>query len=187
MNRELILTGAKRPMKLICPSCGATHSACAWLNDSIARQSIILAGSMQHDISSRCFAYLALFRPPGRALQWRKVLKLLVDLQKLVTIPEITWNNGQARMNSARIWGVALDRIIENPPGRLPLKTHGYLHSIAYDIANDLDRQSEVKQNQAERRGIVHREHTQTEPERIFLDVAEMKKIAENKHRERKK
>lgn len=174
-------------MKLICPSCGATHSACAWLNESIARQSIVLVGSMQHDISSRCFAYIALFRPPGRALQWRKVLKLLVELQKLVSIPEISWNNGQARMNSARIWGMAIDRIIENPPQRLPLKTHGYLHSIAYDIANDLDRQSEVKRNQAERSRTIHREHIQTEPERIFLNVDEMKKVAKENYKKSKK
>jgi len=170
-------------MKLICPSCGSTHSACAWLNDALARQSIILAGSMQYDISSRCFAYLSLFRPPGRALQWRKILKLLTELQALVSTPEIKWDNGQARKNSARIWGIALDRIIENPPKRLPLKSHGYLTSIAYEIANDLDRQSEVHRNQAERRGTIHREHTETEPERVFLDVEEMKKIAKKRRR----
>lgn len=165
-------------MKLICPSCGATHSADAYLNDAVARQSLILAGSMQHDISSRCFAYLSLFRPAGRALQWRKILKLLSELQALVSTPEIKWDNGQARKNSARIWGIALDRIIEKPPRRLPLKTHGYLTSIAYEIANELDRQSEVQRNQAERNGTIRREHTRAEPERAFLNVEEMKKIA---------
>lgn len=172
-------------MKLICPSCGATHSACAWLSDSIARQSLIIAGSMQYDISSRCFAYIALFRPPGKSLQWRKVLKLLTELQELVSIPEISWKNGQARTNSARIWGIALDRIIENPPNRLPLKSHGYLTSMAYEIANDLDRQAEVKQNESERRGITRREHTQSEPERISFE--EMKKITSENYRNRKK
>jgi len=116
-------------------------------------------------------------------LQWRKILKLLTELQALVSTPEIKWDNGQARKNSARIWGIALDRIIENPPKRLPLKSHGYLTSIAYEIANDLDRQSEVHRNQAERRGTIHREHTETEPERVFLDVEEMKKIAKKRRR----
>ena len=172
-------TGGYSSMKLICPSCGATHSACAWLNDPLARQSLVLAGSMQYDVSSRCFAYLSLFRAPGRSLQWRTILKLLAELQELVSEPEIRWKKQAARMNSPQMWGIALDRLIENPPARLPLKSHGYLTSIAYEVANDFDRQNEVKRNQAERNGTLHRrEHTDTGQERIFLDVDEMKKIA---------
>lgn len=173
-------------MKLICPSCGATHSACAWLDDTLARQSLVLAGSMQYDISSRCFTYLALFRPPGRVLQWRKILKLLAELQKLASEPKIRWKNQAARMNSPKIWGIALDRLIENPPIRLPLTSHGYLTSIAYDVANEFDRQNEVQRNRAERNGAFRRPTgANTEPERIFLDVNEMKKIADKRRKKK--
>ena len=182
-------------MKLICPSCAATHSADAWLNDAVARQCLILAGSMQHDISSRCFAYLSLFRPHGRALHWRKVLKLLAELQTLVSVPDIQWEGGPARMSSMRAWGIALDRVIEHPPKRLPLKSHGYLKAIAYEIADELDKQNEVRRNQSERNGTFRGQRSEVggqksevrgqEPERIFLDVDEMKKIADEKFRKK--
>lgn len=173
-------------MKLICPSCGATHSADAWLNDAIARQCLVLAGSMQHDISSRCFAYLSLFRPAGRALQWKKVLRLLTELQALVSMSDIKWEGKPARTNSSRAWGIALDRVIESPPRRLPLKSHGYLRAVAYDLADELDRQSEVKRNKSEREGTFRRKQGKnSEPERISFE--EMKKVTNENYRNRKK
>ena len=140
-------------MKLVCPSCGAVHSVEGWSNDPVARQCLKLAGEMPHDVSSRCFAYLALFRPPGRSLQWKKVLRLLAELKELVTLPHIQWEKKVARPNSAHAWGTAMERMIEHPPKRLPLKSHGYLRSVAYEICDDLDKQREVKRNKAERDG----------------------------------
>ena len=173
-------------MKLICPSCGATHSADAWINDPIARQCLLLAGSMQYDISSRCFAYLSLFRPHNRALQWKKVLRLLTELQELVSAPGIRWEGKTARQNSVRAWGVALDRVIENPPKRMPLKSHGYLRAITYDVADDLYRQKEVKRNQSERSGTFRKKQgVSPDPERISFE--EMKKITNENYRKRKK
>lgn len=141
-------------MKLICPSCGAVHSAEAWFNDPVARQCLIQVGALPHDIGSRCFAYLALFRPPGRSLQWKKVLRLLSELRDLATMSHIQWEKQVARPNSASAWGTAMERVIENPPKRLPLKSHGYLRAIAYEIADEMDRKVEVKRNQAERTGL---------------------------------
>lgn len=138
-------------MKLICPSCGAVHSVEAWKNDAIARQCLKLAGEMQHEISRGCFAYLALFRSDGRSLQWKKVLRLLFELKELTTVSHIQWKNQVARPNSAYAWGLALDRVTENPPKGLPLKSHGYLRAIAYEIADEMDRKAEVNRNKKER------------------------------------
>ena len=140
-------------MKLVCPSCGAVHSAEAWQNDPVARQCLKLAGEMPHAVASRCFAYLSLFRPPGRSLQWKKVLRLLSELKEWATLPDIQWVKKVARPNSVRAWGLGLEKIIECPPKRLPLKSHGYLRAIVYDIADEMDRQAEVKRNKAERTG----------------------------------
>ena len=140
-------------MKLICPSCGAVHSAEAWQNDPIARQCLLLACEMPHDVGSRCFAYLSLFRPEGRSLQWKKVLRLLSELKELSGMSHIQWDKKVARPNSANAWGMAMERVIECPPRRLPLKSHGYLRAIAYEIADDIDRKKEVKKNQEERTG----------------------------------
>lgn len=140
-------------MKLICPSCGAVHSIDAWRNDAVIRQCLRLTGDFPYDISSRCFAYLALFRPREKSLQWKKVLRLLSELAVLTERTHIQWKKSPARPSSAGIWGKAMEQICENPPKRLPLKSHGYLQSIAYDLADDMDRQGEAKRNQAERSG----------------------------------
>lgn len=144
-------------MKLICPSCGAVHSIEAWQNDAVARQCLKLAGEMQHAISSRCFAYLALFRPGQKSLTWKKVLRLLSELQDLTAASHIQWDRNVARPNSVQAWAVAMEKIVEFPPKRLPLKTHGYLKSIAYENADDMDRQKEVKRNKSERDGSFTR------------------------------
>jgi hypothetical protein len=112
-----------------------------------------LAGEMPHGIGSRCFAYLSLFRLPGRSLQWKKVLRLLSELKELATLLHIQWKGQVARPNSASAWGGGMERVIENPPKRLPLKSHGYLRAVAYEIADEMDRAEEVKRNQEERTG----------------------------------
>ena len=140
-------------MKLICPSCGAVHSIDAWRNDAVIRQCLKLTGTFPYDINSRCFAYLALFRPREKSLQWKKILRLLSELAVLTGHAHIQWQKKPARPSSASVWGKAMEQICENPPKRLPLKSHGYLQAIAYDIADDMDRQDETKRNQAERSG----------------------------------
>jgi len=147
-------------MRLVCPSCGAVHSAEAWSNDPVARQCLKLACEMPHAVSSRCFAYLALFRSPGRSLQWKTVLNLLAELKTRVSESHIQWKRQVARPNSASAWGEGMERMIENPPPKLPLKGHGYLRSVVYEICNDLDKQAEVKRNKSERDGSFHKRHS---------------------------
>ena len=172
-------------MKLICPSCGAIHSAEAWQNDATARQCLQLACTLQYDVSSRCFAYLALFRSSERSLAWKKVLRLLSELKDLTDAAHIQWEQNAARPNSARAWGLAMDQVVEHPPKRLPLKSHGYLRAITYDIANDMDRHTEVKQNKAERAGtFTPRKQEKPAPERVSFE--EMKKISDKNFWKRK-
>ncbi len=182
-------------MKLICPSCGAVHSSEAWQNDATARQCLKLAGEFQYDISSRCFSYLALFRPSARSLAWKKVLRLLSELKDLTSAPHIQWDKNAARPNSAKAWGLAMDQVAEHPPKRLPLKSHGYLRAVAYDIANDMDRHTEVKKNKAERTGPFPRTPVETgfkpvsttcentDPKRMSME--DMKKITAQNYRKR--
>ena len=161
-------------MKLVCPSCGAVHSAEAWQNDPVARQCLKLACEMPHAVSSRCFAYLALFRSPGKSLQWKTVLNLLAELKTRVSEPYIQWKRQVARPNSASAWGEGMERVIQNPPPSLPLKSHGYLRSVVYDIANEMDRKREVKKNQKERTRSRRSEvggQEKAEPERVSLET----------------
>lgn len=142
-------------MILICPSCGATHSIEAWESNAQARQCLKIVGELPQGISRRCFAYIAMFRNPSRALRWEKVLTLLSELQQLITGPNVHWKNQPARPNSTDIWGAAIDQMVANPPSKLPLKTHGYLTSIAYDIANEHDKKREAEIHRLEKSGSL--------------------------------
>lgn len=148
-------------MKTVCPSCGAIHSAESLFTDAQARQCIKLIADLPGGIGKNVLPYLALFRGnTGRALQWRRAVSLLGELQLLVKDSHIQRGQNVARPNSADIWRQALERIVAQPPTRLPLKSHGYLHSIAYDLADDVDRKTEVKRNQAERFGRTEKKKT---------------------------
>lgn len=130
-------------MRLICPSCGAIHSAESWMNDSLTRQCLIIVAGLPWEVSRRCLSYLALFRPVTRGLAWSKALRLLSELQDLVRAPQIQWERKAARPNSVTAWGLAMERMIEKPPKRLPVTSHGYLRSVAYEIADDMDKTAE--------------------------------------------
>ncbi len=166
-------------MKLVCPSCGGVYSAEAWLNDPIARQCLRLVCELPHAVSSRCFAYLSLFRPAGahqKSLQWKKVLRLLAELKELVTLPHVQWGKEVSRPCTPKMWGEALEKITGNPPKRLPLKSHGYLRAVVYDVANEADRKVEVKRNKEERKGNPHRRHSHEggnpgKPERVSIET----------------
>jgi hypothetical protein len=131
---------------------------------------------MPHAVSSRCFAYLALFRSPGKSLQWKTVLRLLSELKEWATLSDIQWIKKVARPNSAHAWGMAMERMIEHPPKGLPLKSHGYLRAIAYDIADEEDKQREIKRNQKEKYQGPARRHSReggnpVAPERVSLEI----------------
>jgi hypothetical protein len=143
-------------MRLICPSCGAIHSAEAWVNDADARQCLLIVAELPAEVGRRALPYLAMFRPSGsgRALTWSKALRLLAELKQVVSESFIYWDRCPERPNSAGAWAGALEQIVQRPPKQLPLTSHGYLRKIAYDIADQADKAAEVRRNKAERCGI---------------------------------
>jgi hypothetical protein len=144
-------------MRLTCPSCAAVHSAEAWANDPQARQCLLLVGELPAEVSRRVLQYLALFRNRStrRAVSWPKALGLMGTLKDMITDPYIQWDREPARPNSPKAWADAMERMIQHPPRNLPLKNHNYLKRTAYEIANEVDRQVEVRKNRAERSGDI--------------------------------
>jgi hypothetical protein len=159
-------------MKLVCPSCGAVASAEAWVNDAEARQAIRLVSELPESVSRRALPYLALFRPmTGKGLRWQTALKHLAELERLVREPTIQWEGRPARPNDSRLWGQGMDQVVERPPQKLPLKSHGYLKAIVYDLANEADRQAEIRRNQTEASGRIRTDgHVNVGPERITYE-----------------
>jgi len=158
-------------MKLVCPSCGATHSAEAWQSNAHARLCLKLACELPPGVSRRAIAYLALFRAPsGRGLSWSRALRLLRAIELLVKAPHISWQRKPARPNAPAAWAQALERIIENPPRSLPLKSHGYLTAIAYEIADELDKSAEDRRIAAERNHTYHQQVRPDGHDRVSID-----------------
>ena len=170
-------------MRLTCPSCGAMHSAESWGNDAAARQCLIVVAELPAEVGRRALPYLALFRTleSKRGLSWDKALRLLHTLRGMVLDSHIQWDRMPARPNSAAAWAQALEQIVQRPPSRLPLASHGYLKRIAYDLANDLDRAREVRHNAEERAGRLPeqtRAHVETPPEPL-MTMEQMRAIRE--------
>jgi len=139
------------------------HSLEGWQGNADARQFARINNELPWSVSRHSLLYLALFRPLsnsgcGRGLIWPKSLRLICELKQLTDQSHISWKNKPARPIDAVIWGMAMERIIENPPRKLPLTSHGYLTSIAYDLADEADRAREVRHNQAERDGSLRNE-----------------------------
>jgi len=173
-------------MKLICPSCAAIHSAESWLNDADARACMQIIAKLPREVSVWCLNYLALFRnSSGRGLQWKTALRRITELLDIVAAGHIQWDGKPARTCTPRIWGQALERLTQHPPQRLPLKSHGYLQAMAYDMADEVDREAEKKQNQAERSGVRNQKRGEKQPER--MTVEEMKAIADKNYWKGKK
>lgn len=152
-------------MKLVCPSCGAVHSAEAWTSNADMRQLVGIISGMPTSVARNVLAYIALFRPPVpetdkgyRGLSWGRALRLAGEIDRLVKETHISWKHKPARPIDAARWGMGIERVISNPPRDLPLTHHNYLRSIAYGMADDADRTAEVRRNQSERDGTLQRE-----------------------------
>ena len=141
-------------MKLTCPACGAQCSLEAWSQDASARQALKEIAELPGDVGRCAPSYMALFRPSsGRSLRWDKVARLLAELRVLVSEAKISWDNKPARPNRPAAWARAMERIVERPPRHLPLKSHGYLTSMAYEIANEYDQADERRKIKTEQTG----------------------------------
>ena len=164
-------------MKLTCPSCGAVHSVEGWQNDASARQCIALIADIPG--GAHVLQYLALFRPvTGRGLAWTRALRLVKELSGKIASDHIQIGQKPARPITPDAWCQALERIVESPPQRLPLKSHGYLAAIAYDIADEADRSNERSKREAENSGRFRsKTGASAEPERISME--ELREIRE--------
>ena len=168
-------------MEWRCRTCGAIASAEILEKEALMFQFYKVKDELPHVISIRCLSYISLFRPAPRRLLWAKALRLIGELQGEISKPYIQWEGKPARPNSPAAWAQAMERITERPPKSLPLKSHGYLRSIAYEIADEMDRSVEVRQNKAERSGHFQQqgavEHRDAPRQPTPEDFARMRKM----------
>lgn len=141
-------------MRLICPGCGLTASAEAWLNDAEARDLLLAVAKMPAPLPEAVLPYLGLFRPQQRALSWKKAARLLADLAQLTGSGHVQIQGQPARPCPPRIWAEAMGQMIERRERlSLPMPNHNYLRQVAWQLADQADSQAEKSRVAQERNG----------------------------------
>lgn len=140
-------------MILVCPSCAATHSAEAWSQDAAIRETIAAVVKLPRDVQEHLFEYLALFRPPKRALSWRRARRVVGELAELVAAREVGWETLPPRPATPALWAHGMGEMIGRKAGfKAHFTAHNYLKKIVYDLADEADREAEKRTRQAEAR-----------------------------------
>lgn len=127
-------------MILVCPSCGATHSAEAWENDLVARKTLAAQATLPREVSAVLLPYLALFRPDKRALSWSRTLKVMAELAALVAPGWVQVQGKPARECPPRVWAQGMEQMVERSATlQRPLKNHNYLRLVVWQLADQVD------------------------------------------------
>lgn len=158
-------------MKLVCRACGATASAEMWAEDAATREALALILGLPAPVRDQALAYLGLFRPPARALQWTRVCTLVRELRDLVTAREITWKHQPARPSTPELWAQGMRQMVETKRGQDRFESHGYLRSIVYDLADKADAKREARDHAAVARGQTRREAPEPEPGEMPAEI----------------
>ncbi len=143
-------------MKLVCPSCGLTASAEAWLNDAAARSLLLAVATLPPPLPKVILPYLGLFRPEKRALSWNKAGKIVADLTKLIGPGHVQVQGKVARPCPPRLFAAAMEQMVERRDAiRRPLPNHNYLKQVAWQLADEADAQGESSRRQQEASGAT--------------------------------
>ncbi len=138
-------------MKLVCPSCGATASVEAMINDATAREAVLAVAELPSPLHLSTLRYMSLFRPGKSALSWKKVLRLTKEINNLCCTGYVSVQGEVDRNCPPRIWAVAMDTMKEQQTGiKRPLKNHNYLRQVAHGLADAADKTQESEVRHAE-------------------------------------
>jgi hypothetical protein len=137
-------------MRLVCPSCGATASAEAWMNDSAVRYALEAIIQLPAPVLLQALPYLGLFRKGKNALPWKRAQVLIRSLRELVAVETVHVAGCETRPCNAAIWGAAMEATIDARPKGL--KNHNYLRQVAWDKSAELAAKMENDREAARQR-----------------------------------
>lgn len=128
-------------------------------------------------VQGHYLAYFSMFRPKsGCAVSISKAERLTNELADLVNKGYVTQKDQVDRSCPPRLWAMAMEQMLERAGTlTLPLKTHGYLRTIAYDLASKENSGQEQAKRAGESRG-------QSQSREKIPNVEESRRIAEEKH-----
>ncbi|GEK71565.1 MULTISPECIES: hypothetical protein [Halomonas] len=165
----------------ICPECGFAGDMAAFVAQGEHNQALAAALEIPSTLGPRVVRYLGLFRPQRKALAGAKALRLLTELRDAIAEGHIQ-RSGVSRPAPVHVWATALDKLLERPPTKLPLQSHGYLFEVVAGVADKADAAAERKREEAARSGAkagANRAPAPSRGERSTEDVlAEHRRLA---------
>lgn len=132
-------------MRLTCPCCYGQFELEAALNVDAARSSLVTALRMPAPLATLLGNYLGCFRTKTGALKPDKVERLMAELLPMLEGEHVV-RDGLRRDCALALWQQSLVEILEARTAgnlTLPLKSHGYLLSIAAGLAEKAGAKSE--------------------------------------------
>lgn len=152
-------------MRLICPGCGLTASAEAWLNDAEARELLLAVAKLAAPLPEAVLPYLGLFRPEQKALTWKKAKRLVAELVQLTGAGHVQVQGKPARPCPPRLWAEAMGQMVERRERITPpLPNHNYLRQVAWQLADQADSQAERRRTEAAMTGNYPRRVASSNP-----------------------
>lgn len=141
---------------LHCPVCGAELDLSTVFSAHVDQQALERLVNAGFPIGSYLLRYVALHKPPKQTLTIRKKLKLLGELLPDLERQAIT-RTGRDWVAPKANWALAIDQMVSTAQaGRLdlPLKGHGYLHSVLQGMADKAEAAQE-RQAESDKRGLT--------------------------------
>lgn len=140
-----------------CPRCDFKAPTVAFLKAADEGQLTVAVLKLPSSVQNHYLAYFSLFRPQsGCAVSISKAERLTNELAELVNKGHVSQKGQVDRPCQPRIWSMAMEQMLERAGGlTLPIKTHGYLKTIAWDLANKESAGQESTNRQDEARGVA--------------------------------
>lgn len=160
-----------------CPRCAYKAPILCFYQESKDGRILEAYAKLPAQVQAHYFAYLSLFRPAsGTAMQSAKAARLTNELAEEVAKGYISRQGQVDRSAAHRVWAMAMEQMMERSGSlTLPIKTHGYLKTIVYDIAS----KESAGQEQITRAGEAR---CQSAKRHINPDVEKSRRMAEEKH-----
>ena len=120
-----------------CPRCDFKAPTVSFLKAADEGLLIVAVLKLPPAIQGHYLSYFSLFHPKsGCAVSISKAERLTNELAELVNKGYVSQKGQIDRSCPPRLWAMAMEQMLERAGSlTLPLKTHGYLKTIAYDLA----------------------------------------------------
>lgn len=152
-------------MKGVCPNCGFVSELLGFLVDVEAREAMEAALASAPPLGPLITRYLGLFRPRERALQLKRIDRLLRELGATIASGKVR-RHGRDWPAPLPLWREALDAVLDSRDTLtlpLPLKDHHYLYEVVARLANRTEAAAETRVEESRRLG-THREPAPATP-----------------------